>query len=79
MVKIDKNFIAQFEDYNWLSNKMDSTFEIPINDGKTKIIFGFNGIGKSSFTKCLRKKNTNNLRFLDYESVFDEDKNEIIT
>ena len=25
MVKIDKNFIAQFEDYNWLSNKMDST------------------------------------------------------
>ena len=78
MVKIDKNFIAQFEDYDWLSNKMDSTFEIPINDGKTKIIFGFNGIGKSSFTKCLRKNNTNNLRFLDYESVFDEDKNEII-
>lgn len=54
MVKIEKNFVSQFTDYDWLANKMDSSFEIPINDEKTKIIFGFNGIGKTSFTKCLR-------------------------
>ena len=77
MVKIEKNFVSQFTDYDWLANKMDSSFEIPINDGKTKIIFGFNGIGKTSFTKCLRENNSDNLRFLDYESIFDENKNEI--
>lgn len=78
MIKIDKNYVSQFTEYNWLANKMDSSFEIPINDGKTKIIFGFNGIGKSSFTKCMRDNNSDNLRFLDYESIFDENKNEII-
>ena len=74
MVKIEKNFVSQFTDYDWLANKMDSSFEIPINDGKTKIIFGFNGIGKTSFKKCLRENNSDNLRILDYESIFDEIK-----
>lgn len=78
MITIDKTFISRFADFDWLANKMDVTFSIPVNDGHTKIVFGFNGIGKSSFTKCLRDNNTENLRFLDYESSFSEDKNEII-
>jgi len=78
MITIDKSFISRFVDFEWLAKKMDESFSISVNDGNTKIVFGFNGIGKSSFTKCLRDNNTENLRFLDYEQSFSEDKNEIV-
>lgn len=48
---------------NYLS--FDENFEF---DDSNKIIFGFNGIGKTSIYNYLKKTQENNFQFLDYEN-----------
>ena len=68
MIKINKAYFSDKPDYVWLEKKLDSTFELVIGD-VSKIVYGFNGIGKSSFSNCLKSHNDlNNFMFLDYES-----------
>lgn len=68
MIKINKAYFSDKPDYVWLEKKLDSTFELIIGD-VSKIVYGFNGIGKSSFSNCLKlHNNLNNFMFLDYES-----------
>ena len=68
MIKINKAYFSDKPDYAWLENKLDSTFELIIGD-TSKIVYGFNGIGKSSFSNCLKSHNDlNNFMFFDYES-----------
>lgn len=69
MITINKAYFVGKNDYSWLGDKLAPEFNLIIGD-KTKIIYGFNGIGKSSFTNCLRAYNkTENLFFLDYETI----------
>lgn len=67
MIVIDKNYLLSKPRYSWLEKKLEPNFKIVIDD-KSKIIFGFNGIGKTSFSKCLQEDTTNNFKFLDYEN-----------
>ena len=68
MITIDKKYFSKKPEYSWLENKLDPSFKLIIGD-VSKIIYGFNGIGKSSFTNCLKAYNDdNNYMFLDYES-----------
>ena len=45
MRTINKNSIPI--NFEWFSNKLSSDFELTLGD-KSKVIFGFNGIGKST-------------------------------
>lgn len=68
MIKINKAYFSDKPDYSWLEEKLDPSFELIIGD-TSKIIYGFNGIGKSSFCNCLKRYNeANNYMFLDYET-----------
>ena len=49
MITINKAYFVGKNDYSWLGDKLAPEFNLIIGD-KTKIIYGFNGIGKSSFT-----------------------------
>lgn len=42
--------------------------EISLND-KSKVIFGYNGIGKTSIYKKIMEKHSNDYAFLDYEKI----------
>ena len=67
MIIIDKNYLSTKPKYDWLEKKLEPNFKIVLDD-KSKIIFGFNGIGKTSFSKCLQEDVSNNFKFLDYEN-----------
>ena len=68
MIVINKDYFKDKPEYSYLSSKIDDSFELTIGD-KSKIVFGFNGIGKSSISSCLTNYNeSNNFRFLDYET-----------
>ena len=68
MIIIDKSYFSDKQEYSWLEQKLDSSFALTIGD-VSKIVFGFNGVGKSSITNCLRTHNdTNHYMFLDYET-----------
>lgn len=69
MIEINKAYFDDKLDYSWLQNKLDDSFIIKIGD-KSKLVYGYNGIGKSSLSSCLKEYNTsNNFMFLDYETV----------
>lgn len=68
MIIIDKTYFSDKPEYSWLGKKLDSSFKLAIGDA-SKIVYGFNGIGKSSFSNCLKLHNEiNNFMFLDYET-----------
>lgn len=78
LLKINKTYVSNNPNYAWLSNKMDDSFEIDI-DTKSVVVFGYNGIGKTSFTKCLKEDSSINYRFLDYEeNIFGNDVTKIV-
>ena len=54
-----------FENINYI--QFDKDFNINL-DNKSKIIFGYNGIGKSSIYKYLKRK-YQDYDFLDYEDT----------
>lgn len=53
-------------EYKWFADKLDTSFELILGD-KSKVIFGFNGIGKSTLCKILRSLNLSNIEFLNYD------------
>lgn len=68
MIEINKHFFDDKPEYEWLKEKLEDDFNFVLDD-KPKIIYGFNGVGKSSFCNCLKLYNeTNNFSFLDYET-----------
>ena len=75
MQKINKNHIPI--KYKWFADKLDTNFELALGD-KSKVIFGFNGIGKSTICKILKSLNLSNVEFLDYDqrenSLIDKDE-----
>ncbi|MCK9198831.1 MAG: hypothetical protein M0P49_04435, partial [Bacilli bacterium] len=60
----DKNSITDTE-YEWFKNKLDNNFSIP-DDRKSKVIFGFNGIGKSTIFKCIGRTKNDKIDYLEY-------------
>lgn len=63
-VIFEKNSITDTE-YDWFKNKIDTNFSLT-DDGKSKVIFGFNGIGKSTIFKCISKTNNDKIEYLEY-------------
>lgn len=63
----EKNSIKDPE-YVWFKNKLDTDFSIP-DDNKSKIIFGFNGVGKSTLFKCIGKTSNNDIEYLEYGDI----------
>lgn len=51
--------------YNWFSGKLDPNFSIP-DDNRSKVIFGFNGIGKTSIFRCIQESNNPDIEFIEY-------------
>ena len=57
--------------YTYLKNMISDNFEI-LEDGHSKIIFGYNGTCKTSIYKYLKENgNINNYMFLDYHQELD--------
>lgn len=63
-VIFEKNSITD-ANYEWFKNKLDDNFSIS-DDGRSKVIFGYNGIGKSTIFKCIGKTNNTNIEYLEY-------------
>ncbi len=53
-------------EYKWFSDKLDNNFQLLLGD-RSKVIFGFNGIGKSTLCKILKSLNFTNVEFLNYD------------
>ncbi len=71
MFTFDKNFVLNSTN-SWFANKLDNGFSLVVNDTKSIVIFGYNGIGKSTIFKCIKNSNNPEISFLDYE--FKDDK-----
>ncbi|MDD4156999.1 MAG: hypothetical protein PHY08_10550 [Candidatus Cloacimonetes bacterium] len=70
---IDKNMILN-NDFEWFKEKIDDGF--CINDNKkSKVIFGYNGIGKTTIFNCIKDLANPLIEFLDYFEVKDTIKN----
>lgn len=69
------------EKYNFLKELLSDGFSIPEQD-KPQVVFGYNGIGKTSIYKCIKESDrSNNILFLDYTQEldnFDSKSNKII-
>jgi len=79
MALFDKNSITN-TDYDWFKNRLDNNFSIA-DDQKPKVIFGFNGIGKSTLFKCIKELNNNSVEFLEYgelKNILTKQKDELI-
>lgn len=59
----DKNHISA--NYEWFKNELDDNFKIEVKNNQSIIIFGYNGIGKSTIFKCLLEQDDKCL-FCDY-------------
>lgn len=53
---------------NWFSSKLSEDFKVEIND-KSIVIFGFNGIGKSTLFNSMKELNNKEIEYLDYYST----------
>ena len=61
-----QNIKAQTKDFNWFLDQLDSSFQIP--SSQDIVIFGFNGIGKSTLVRLLKLSGDSSLFFFDYEN-----------
>lgn len=52
--------------YDWFKNKLSPDFKIEDN-GKSKVIFGFNGMGKTTIFKCISEMKNNKVAYLQYD------------
>ena len=64
MVELNKGNIP--EEYKWFSEKLNDEFKLTIGD-KSKVIFGYNVIGKTTLFKILKSKYLEETEFLTYE------------
>lgn len=64
MTEINKHNIPQ--NYKWFSDKLDPNFKLVLGE-KSKVIFGFNGIGKSTLCSIIRELHIPTIDFLSYE------------
>ena len=55
----------------WFKTKLDDNFRID-NDGHSKVVFGFNGIGKSTIFKCIKQLNNSEVEYLEYVELKDQ-------
>lgn len=76
-IDINKNFVAADSSFQWLANKMDSSFALKVG-GESQVVFGFNGIGKSSLAKRIAGGGGSDVRTLDYETNYFKDEEQII-
>jgi|AntRauTorckE6833_2_1112554.scaffolds.fasta_scaffold06295_3 ABC-type transport system involved in cytochrome c biogenesis ATPase subunit len=61
-----KSSMQEGTKFDFLRLKLTDDFAIP-NDGESKVIFGFNGIGKTSIFSYIKEYgDTDNITFLDY-------------
>jgi ABC-type cobalamin/Fe3+-siderophores transport system ATPase subunit len=58
-------------DFEWFKSKLDPSFQIE-DDGYSKVIFGFNGIGKSTIFKCIKQLNNLEVDYLEYGEIRDQ-------
>lgn len=70
MFILDKKFIEK-TDYSWFANKLDDNFKIELNN-ESMVIFGYNGIGKSTIFNCIKSANNEYIDYLDYDSRDDK-------
>lgn len=67
--------------YSFLKDKMADDFNIP-DDGRSKIIFGYNGIGKTTIYRFIKEfKEDDRILFLDYideRSSFERNKKKLL-
>lgn len=61
----NKSDLAGNKKYHWLYEKLDDNFDI--DDNGSQIIFGFNGIGKTSLFNCLKERHKDDSYFINYE------------
>lgn len=79
MTLFDKDCITN-ENYSWFKNKLENSFQIPDNQ-RSKVIFGFNGIGKTTLFKCLKEMNNAAIEYLEYGELKDvlvKQKNKLV-
>ena len=65
MCEFNKKSVS--ENYKWFSDKLSDDFHFSFI-GKSKVIFGYNGIGKSTLFKCIKESNNTNIEYIDYVS-----------
>lgn len=58
-------------DYDWFKNRLEANFSIE-HDNYSKVIFGFNGIGKSTIFKCIKQLNNSEVDYLEYGELKDQ-------
>lgn len=56
---------------DWFKIKLDDNFRID-NDGHSKVVFGFNGVGKSTIFKCIKQLNNSEVEYLEYIELKDQ-------
>jgi len=65
MCEFTKKSISK--NYEWFSDKLSDDFHFSLT-GKSKVIFGFNGIGKSTLFNCIKESNNTSIEYIDYVS-----------
>lgn len=56
---------------DWFKIKLDDNFRID-NDAHSKVVFGFNGVGKSTIFKCIKQLNNSEVEYLEYVELKDQ-------
>lgn len=69
MTLFNKNCITN-ESYSWFKDKLENSFQI-LDNQRSKVIFGFNGIGKTTLFKCLKEMNNEAMEYLEYGELKD--------
>lgn len=65
----DKKSITDTK-YDWFKNELDASFSIP-NNKNSKVIFGFNGIGKTTIFNCIKETGNSTIEYLNYFELRD--------
>lgn len=55
----------------WFKNKLSDDFKIDFSDGRSKVVFGYNGIGKTTLYKCLKEFDSENFEYVSYSYDFE--------
>ena len=53
MFVFDKEYVLNSSE-SWFASKLDNNFKFEVDGTKSIVIFGYNGIGKSTIFKCIK-------------------------